>query len=148
MLFPLFLSVLLTCSSDLGLMIDCGKSFMEISHRIYLPQNQQVNSNYSQDSRLRPASCFTFFLKLTNCNLTYGVCAWGNCALTFQRKIISLQKRALRLIYFSTSKKHTVPFFLLSNCFPLPSLFFRDCSYLLYDINRQRAPVSILNQVR
>ena len=65
---------------------------------------------------------------------------------TFQRKIVTLQKRALRLIYFSKSKEHTVPFFLKSNCLPLPSIFFRDCSYLLYDINRQTAPVSILNQ--
>ena len=78
--------------------------------------------------------------------LTYGICGWGNCALTFQRKIVTLQKRALRLIYFSKSKEHAVPFFLKSNCLPLPSLFFRDCSYLLYDINRQTAPVSILNQ--
>ena len=73
-------------------------------------------------------------------------CAWGNCPLTFQRKIVTLQKRALRLIYFCKSKEHTVPFFLKSKCLPLPSLFFRDCSYLLYDINRQTAPVSILNQ--
>ena len=65
--------------------------------------------------------------------------------MPFQRKIVTLQKRALRLIYFSKSKEHTVPFFLKSNCLPLPSLFFRDCSYLLYDINRQTAPVSILN---
>ena len=78
--------------------------------------------------------------------LTYGICGWGDCVLTFQRKIVTLQKRALRLIYFSKSKEHTVPFFLKSNCLPLPSLFFRDCSYLLYDINRQTAPVSILNQ--
>ena len=78
--------------------------------------------------------------------LTYGICGWGNCASTFQRKIVTLQKRALRLIYFSKSKEHAVPFFLKSNCLPLPSLFFRDCSYLLYDINRQTAPVSILNQ--
>ena len=27
-----------------------------------------------------------------------------------------------------------------------PCFIFRDCSYLLYDINRQTAPVSILNQ--
>ena len=66
--------------------------------------------------------------------------------MTFQRKIVNLQKRALRLIYFSKSREHAVPFFLKSNCLPLPSLFFRDCSYLLYDINRQTAPVSILNQ--
>ena len=68
--------------------------------------------------------------------ITYGVCAWGNCALTFQRKIVNLQKRALRLIYFSKSREHAVPFFLKSNCLPLPSLFFRDCSYILYDITR------------
>ena len=43
-------------------------------------------------------------------------------------------------------KRSPVPFFLKSNCLPLPSIFFRDCSYLLYDINRQTAPVSILNQ--
>ena len=78
--------------------------------------------------------------------LTYGICVWGNCALTFQRKTVTLQKRALRLIYFSKSKEHTVPFCLKSNCLPLPSLFFRDCSYLLHDINRQTAPVTILNQ--
>jgi len=79
--------------------------------------------------------------------LTYGVCAWGNCALTFQKDIVNLQKRALRVIYFSKSKEHTVPFFPISNCLPLPSLFFRDGSYLLYDINRQTAPSGIiLNQ--
>ena len=65
--------------------------------------------------------------------------------MTFQRKIVTLQKRALRLIYFSKSKEHAVPFFLNSNCLPLPSIFF-SCSYLLYDINRLTAPVSILNQ--
>ena len=78
--------------------------------------------------------------------LTYGICGWGNDALTFQRKIITLKKRALRLIYVCKSKEHIVPFFLKSNCLPLPSLFFRDCRYLLYDINRQTAPDSILSQ--
>ena len=81
--------------------------------------------------------------------LTYGICGWGNCALTFQRKIVTLQKRALRLIYFSKSKEHAVPFFLKSNCLPLSSI--RDCSYLLYDINRQIAlvfSISSLKQVR
>ena len=42
--------------------------------------------------------------------LTYGICCWGNCALTQQRKIVTLQKRALRLIYFSKSKEHAVKF--------------------------------------
>ena len=58
------------------------------------------------------------------------------------------RRKTITLLYFSKSKEYTVPFFLKSNCLPLPipSLFFRDCSYLLYDINRQTALVSILNQ--
>ena len=78
--------------------------------------------------------------------LTYGICAWGNCASTYRGKILVLQKRALRLIHFSKSKVHAVPFFLKSNCLPLSSLFFRECSCLMYDINRQCAPINILNQ--
>ena len=70
----------------------------------------------------------------------------GKLCFDISKKIVTLQKRALHLIYFSKSKEHTVPFFLKSNCVPMPSLFFRDCSYLLYDINRQTAPVNILNQ--
>ena len=27
--------------------------------------------------------------------LTYGICGWGNCASTFQRKTVTLQKRGL-----------------------------------------------------
>ena len=53
--------------------------------------------------------------------LTYGICAWGNCALTFQRKIVILQKPALRLIYFSKSKQNTVPGLLSQIELPSPT---------------------------
>ena len=55
-------------------------------------------------------------------------------------------KRALRLIYLNKSQEPTVPFFIYSNCLPLPSLFFRDCCNPWYNIQRKTAPVSILNQ--
>ena len=68
--------------------------------------------------------------------LTYGICAWGNCALIFQRK----------------TKENTLSLFLKSNCLPLPSLFLRDCSYLLFDsTDRQHQlvySISLLKQVR
>ena len=84
--------------------------------------------------------------------ITYGVCAWGNCALTFQRKIVNLQKRALRLIYFSKSKEHAVPFFLKSNCLPLPSHFSEIVAiYCMISTDRQHQliySISSLKQVR
>ena len=131
---------------SLGLMIDSSLSWKyhieSICHKI-----SKSIGNYSQDSTLCPASCFTFSLQLSNRSLLNFWYLWlGKLCLDIQRKIVILQKQALRLIYISKSKEHAVPFFLKSNCLPLPSLFFRDCSYLLYDINRQTAPVSILNQ--
>ena len=67
---------------------------------------------------------------------------------TFQRKIVTLQKRALRLIYFSKSKEHAVPFF--SNQIAFRCLtYFPEIVAIYCMISTDRtAPVtcSILNQ--
>ena len=97
--------------------------------------------------KLWPLKLSFFVVYYINVVVINVVCAWGNCPLIFQRKIVIPQKRALRLIYFSKFKEHTVPFFFKSNCLPPPSQFFRDCSYLLYDINRQTT-ISLLKQVK
>ena len=74
--------------------------------------------------------------------LTYGICGWGNCALTFQRKIVTLQKRVLRLIYFSKSKEHTVPFFLKTKIVAIYCMISTDRQHqLVYSI-------SLLKQAR
>ena len=130
----------------LGLMIDSNLSWKyhieSICHKISKSIGVIAKIQHYVPSRV----LLSVYDSLLVPYLTYGICGWGNCALTFQRKIVTLQKRALRVIYFMKSHEHTVPFFLKSNCLPLPSLFFRDCNYLLHDINRQSAPVSILNQ--
>ena len=65
---------------------------------------------------------------ITPC-LNYGICAWGNCPQTYLSKLLVLQKRALRLIYFA--RDHAIPFLIESNCLPLQSLFFQQSSYSL-----------------
>lgn len=78
--------------------------------------------------------------------LNYGICAWGNCPQTYLNKILVLQKRALRLIYFSKPRDHAIPFFIESNCLPLQSLFFQQLSYLMYDVHAKTAPKSLLDK--
>ena len=80
--------------------------------------------------------------------MTYGICGWGNCALTFQRKIVTLQKRALRLIYFSKSKEHAVPFFSNQIAFPCLAYFSEIVAIYCMISTDRTAPVtsSILNQ--
>ena len=78
--------------------------------------------------------------------LNYGICAWSNCPQTHLNKILVLQKRALRLIYFSKPRDHAIPFFIESNCLPLQSLFFQQLSYLMYDVHAKTAPKSLLDK--
>ena len=84
--------------------------------------------------------------------LTYGICGWRDCALTFQRKIVTLQKRALRLIYFSKSKEHAVPFFSNQIAFPCLAYFSEIVAiYCMISTDRQHQlvySISSLKQVR
>lgn len=52
-------------------------------------------------------------------HLTYGLAAWGQSAKTHLQKILVLQKRVLRLMYFSEPRAHAVPLFISSKILPL-----------------------------
>ena len=50
--------------------------------------------------------------------LTYGLAAWGQAAKTHLQKILVLQKRVLRLMYFSEPRAYAVPLFISSKFYP------------------------------
>ena len=43
--------------------------------------------------------------------ITYGLLAWGNASNAYLKKILVLQKRVLRLIYFTNRREHAIPLF-------------------------------------
>ena len=77
--------------------------------------------------------------------LIHGICAWGNFPRAYLSNILVLQKRALHLIYFSRSRGHAIPFFIESNCLPLPSLFFQQSSYLMHEVHAKTAPKKVFS---
>ena len=62
--------------------------------------------------------------------LSYGICAWVSCPLTFLNKLLVLQN----LTYFAKPKDLAIPFFIESNCLPLQPLFFQQLTYFIYDV--------------
>ena len=44
--------------------------------------------------------------------LDYGICAWAAACKSHLNKLLVLQKRALRLIYFKQIRDHVVPLFI------------------------------------
>ena len=53
--------------------------------------------------------------------LTYGISAWGYCAKTHLNRLLILQKRAWRLIFFCKTREHAIALFIKSYCLPISS---------------------------
>ena len=62
---------------------------------------------------------------LINTYIFYGISLWGQAAHKYMNKILILQKRALRLIYFATSREHAVPLFIASNVLSVNMLYYK-----------------------
>ena len=58
-------------------------------------------------------------------------------------KILGLQKRALRLMFFGDYKAHAVPFFISSSLLPLDLLYFKSVAVLMYDVSNNPSPPQI-----
>ena len=69
---------------------------------------------------------------------SYDIAVWGQAAQCHNlKKILNLQKRALRLMRF--------PLFVSSNILPVDMLYFETVSTLMHDISTNSAPPNILD---
>ena len=67
----------------------------------------------------------------------------GQAAKTHLKKILVLQKRALRLMYFSEPRAHAVPLFISSKILPLQMLYAEKVSSIMFDVSCMNAPSNI-----
>ena len=74
-----------------------------------------------------------------------GIVAWGNAAKIHRTKLLTLQKRALRLMYFADYKSHAIPFFTSSSLLPLDILEFKSVAMMMHDISNNLTPPNIFN---
>ena len=77
--------------------------------------------------------------------LMYGIVAWCNTAKVHRTKLLTLQKRALRLMYFADYKSHAIPFFISSRLLPLDMLYFKSVAVIMHDVSNNLTPPNIFN---
>ena len=75
--------------------------------------------------------------------LTYGLVAWGNASKNYLNKIVVLQKRVLRLIYFVDRKEHAIPLFVNAKILPITFLYNEAVCKLMLDVHNNSAPSNI-----
>ena len=86
---------------------------------------QVANPNRAQFTK-----CASYAIPYT----TYGICVWGLAAKSYINKLLALQKRALRLIYFAPSNAHDIPFFIETKFLPVNMIYFDTVANLMHDI--------------
>ena len=75
--------------------------------------------------------------------LTYGLVAWGQASKSSFDKLLKLQKRALRFIYFSNRNEHAIPLFIDANILSLTFSYYESIAKLMYDVQHGISPKSI-----
>ena len=75
-----------------------------------------------------------YSLLLVTPYFTYGLTAWGQAYKSYLEKLLKLQKRALRFIYFSERNQHTIPLFIHAGVLPLKFLCYKLLANLMFEI--------------
>ena len=74
--------------------------------------------------------------------MTYGIVVRGQAAKVHLDKILKLQKRALRLIYFGDYTSHAISFFSSLNIYPVEMLYFKSTAILMHDVRNNLLALS------
>ena len=124
----------------LGILIDSNLSWK--FHVDYV--SQKVSKTIGIIAKLRHfVPChvlLTLYHSLILPYISYGICAWVKGAETHRHKLLVLQKRALRLMFFAEPRTHAVPLFLETKQLPISFLLFEQTSLLMYDVHNNLAP--------
>ena len=73
----------------------------------------------------------------------YGLILSGQARKSHLDKLLKLQKRALRFIYFADRNQHAIPLFSDAGILPLQSSYYEVTANLMYDIRHRNAPRNI-----
>ena len=77
--------------------------------------------------------------------LQFGIALWGQAANIHMDKLLKLQKRVLRLTYFTDYKAHAVPLFIHSNNLPVNMIFIKSIMDIMHDVYNNVTPSKISN---
>ena len=84
-------------------------------------------------------------LILIHPHLNYRLAAWGQASKTSLDKILILQKKVLRMMYFTDIREHAIPLFVDADILPVSFMYYKTVANLKHDINNNNSPTNLLN---
>ena len=75
--------------------------------------------------------------------LRYSLIVWGQASKTHLNKLLILQKRALRFIYFSDRCDHEIPLFLNAHILPIDFMHYKLLAETMNDVSNDLVPSNL-----
>ena len=127
----------------LGILIDCNLKWKHHIDFISLKISKTIGILARLRHPVPTETLLTIYPSLIMPYLSHGICVWGRAAKSYIGKLLVLQKRALRLIYFVPSDARAIPFFIESKILPVNMIYFDTVANLMHDIWKGLAPLPI-----
>ena len=127
----------------LGIIIDNNLSWKHHIDHVAIKMSRTVGLICKLRHFLPRNTLLTIYRSLVAPYLTYGLTAWGQAYKSHLEKLLKLQKRALRFIYFSERNQHAIPLFTDAGVLPLKFLYYEHLANLMFEIRHNNAPENI-----
>ena len=77
--------------------------------------------------------------------LSYDIAVWGQAAQTDLNKLLILQKRALRLMHFTSNRVHAIPLFVSTKTLPINMFYYKSVACLMHGVSNKRVSSNFLD---
>ena len=74
--------------------------------------------------------------------LRYRLVAWGHASKTLS-KLLIVQRRAIRFIYFADRRDHAIPFFVNAKILPPNCLYYKLLAEMMHDVSNECLPPNL-----
>ena len=127
----------------LGILIDKNLSWKHHIGHIVIKVSRTVGLITKLRHFLPTHTLLNIYQALVAPYLTYGLAIWGQACKSYLDKVLKLQKRALRFIFFSGPSEHAIPLFLDAQVLPIKFLYYESIANLMFDVRNTTAPSNI-----
>ena len=127
----------------LGILIDKNLSWKHHIDHIAIKVSRTVGLITKLRHFLPTHTLLNIYQALVAPYLTYGLAIWGQACKSYLDKLLKLQKRALRFIFFSDHSEHAIPLFLDAQVLPIKFLYYESIANLMFDVRNTTAPSNI-----
>ena len=111
----------------------------------------KISRNNSVINRVKnvlpPSSLKLLYNSFIQPHIQYGLSAWGGCSGLNKKRIIAIQKRAVRTITKSYYSSHTQPRMKKMGLLNFDDLYKEQCLMLTHDCLYNKAPKNIINLI-